>query len=121
VSRRIIVCGGRDYVGNMPDFDRDMRPYRDATIVHGACTTGLDKMAAWWCKANAVKQEPHPADWSDGKRAGPIRNQQMADAGAEACLAWPGGKGTLDMKRRALAAGIRVIEMDADRRQKELT
>lgn len=53
--------------------------------------------------------EPHPADWSThGKAAGPIRNQQMADARADLCLAFPGGKGISDMVRRAERAGIPV-------------
>jgi len=32
----------------------------------------------------------------------------MADAGADLCIAFPGGRGTADMVRRARAAGIPV-------------
>src|SRR5690606_30354012 len=51
----------------------------------------------------------YPADWRrHGRAAGPIRNQEMADAGADLCIAFPGGRGTADMVRRARAAGIPV-------------
>ena len=40
---------------------------------------------------------------------GPRRNSAMA-AYAEACVLFPGGKGTADMKAKALAKGLRVIE-----------
>ena len=55
--------------------------------------------------------ETHPADWSThGRAAGPIRNQQMVDRGADICLAFPTSSsiGTWDCVRRAKAAGIPV-------------
>jgi ABC-type sugar transport system substrate-binding protein len=60
-----------------------------------------------------------PADWEKhGKRAGPLRNQEMVDAGAEfviavhRSLAW--SRGTGDLVRRALAAGIPVYLIDGE-------
>lgn len=60
-----------------------------------------------------VEQEVHDADWNEyGRAAGPIRNQEMVDAGADVCLAFPtGGPGTRDCMRRARDAGIRVFDM----------
>jgi predicted Rossmann-fold nucleotide-binding protein len=40
--------------------------------------------------------------------AGHYRNQEMADTGADLCIAFPGGRGTADMVRRAAAAGIEI-------------
>lgn len=109
-------------------------------IVHGACPTGADEEAArfggWAKQAGAeeigmeVEVEPHPADWDgpctsrcrpnhrrpwrDGATycpaAGARRNREMADLGADLCLAFPLGRspGTRDMIRKAKAAGVPV-------------
>lgn len=113
--RRIIACGGRNYAG---DVGRVLHEYANDVIVHGACPTGLDATVAKWCAENDVIQEPHPAKWSlYGKAAGPMRNQEMADAGADECLAWPGGRGTADMVARAEVAGIRVRRIPCQSRE----
>jgi hypothetical protein len=55
--------------------------------------------------------ETHRAKWDElGKKAGPIRNQEMVDAGADLCLAfWDGNSsGTLDCIKKAVKAGIPV-------------
>jgi hypothetical protein len=80
-------------------------------IVHGACPTGIDALFARVAAEHLVAVHPFPADWrTHGKKAGPIRNQAMVDAGAALCLAFhrdlPNSKGTGDCVRRALAAGI---------------
>lgn len=57
------------------------------------------------------------ADWKKHKKAaGPIRNQLMLDSEIEhieECLlvAFPGGKGTADMVRRAMRFGIEVEDI----------
>jgi hypothetical protein len=49
-----------------------------------------------------------PADWQKhGTAAGPIRNKQMIVSGKpDLVLAFPGGRGTADMSRRAEKHGI---------------
>lgn len=86
------------------------------TVIHGACPTGADAFAADWCRQftnGHVVEERHPAQWSEhGKAAGPIRNQEMVNAGADVVLAFPAthvpSRGTEDAVRRALKAGIPV-------------
>lgn len=111
-SGRIIVCGGRDY--------RDERTIRTVlsvlygaeVLVHGDAR-GADRMAASVGADLGFTTEPWPADWNaHGKAAGPIRNQQMLDAGADLVVAFPGGRGTEDMVRRARAAGVTVLRVD---------
>ena len=53
------------------------------------------------------------ADWEGlGRKAGPIRNQQMLDEGKpDLVVAFPGGRGTANMMRIAREAGIEVIEV----------
>jgi hypothetical protein len=57
--------------------------------------------------------EPHLADWKGlGNIAGPERNREMVEAGADLCIALhrsiETSKGTKDCVRQALAAGIPV-------------
>ena len=85
-------------------------PENDITVIHGGAK-GADTCAHKAAKALGLNVRVYPAQWSEhGKGAGPIRNQQMVDAGADICLAFPLGKsvGTWDCVRRAKAAGIPV-------------
>lgn len=80
-------------------------------LVHGDCPTGADHLAMTLWTANGGVEEPHPADWArHGKGAGPRRNQEMVDLGADVCLAFPIGpsRGTRDCMSRAELAGIKV-------------
>jgi hypothetical protein len=111
---RILVTGSRDWT------DRDtisvaLRGYYDrnrtAVLVHGAAR-GADLIAAgiWYLLGGQL--EAHEAKWrTQGTAAGVIRNQEMVDAGADVCLAFPLGesRGTRDCMRRAAKAGIPVI------------
>jgi hypothetical protein len=119
---RVLVCGGRDYADRANVFstlDRiacvcDEMPLPDAdfVLIHGDAK-GADAIADDWGVCNWVQIEKLPADWdTHGKGAGPIRNQRMIDEGKpEVVVAFPGGRGTADMVRRAKAAGVRVIEV----------
>jgi hypothetical protein len=111
IGKRIIVCGGRDYT----DSDR-ARAALDAAhakspiavIVHGGAP-GADTIAKHWARDHGILRDEFQADWQGlGRGAGPIRNQAMADSGAHGCIAFPGGRDTADMHRRAQAAGIPV-------------
>jgi hypothetical protein len=85
-------------------------------IAHGRCPSGgVDLFAQQWVdssRAYNCSAEPHPADWRrHGAAAGPIRNTEMVELGADLCLAFPGpgSTGTWDCVRKAVAAGIRTI------------
>ena len=70
-------------------------------------------MAQEWAEARGVPCEVYLANWAElGRKAGPIRNQQMLDEGRPTLVvAFPGGRGTADMIRRARSAGVEVIEI----------
>jgi hypothetical protein len=108
----LIVCGGRDYensraVWDALDYVRSRRGV--SKIKHGGCRTGADAIAHNWAEQNGVQVEVFDAEWEKhGKAAGPVRNQKMADSGADGCVAFPGGRGTADMTRRAEAGNIPV-------------
>ena len=64
--------------------------------------------------------EPHRADWKGlGNIAGPARNREMVEAGADLCVALhrrlEASKGTKDCVRQALAAGIPVYLIEDER------
>lgn len=116
---RIIITGGRkreseDDYGTMEDIldrlDYDGLHAPHMVIIQGGCPDGADLLARRVAAEFGMPVETFPADWKKhGRAAGPIRNQEMADAGADLCLAFPSAgrsTGTWDMIRRACAAGI---------------
>ena len=115
-GKRVLVCGGRDYddLGNVwSQLDSYHALQGIALVIHGGAT-GADALAESWAAYNKVARQCFPAQWGKlGKAAGPERNQRMIDEGRpDFVLAFPGGKGTEDMVRRARAAGVPVIEVD---------
>lgn len=112
----VIVCGGRDYADEAAVFrvlDQIKSRKGPLRIIQGGAP-GADLLAFRW----AVKQPScalvnMPADWrTHGRAAGPIRNQQMLDEYApQLVVAFPGGRGTRDMVRRARAAKVEVMEI----------
>jgi hypothetical protein len=117
--KTLIVCGGRDYTDSRAVYWAldQVRAFRGgvAKIITGGAR-GADRLAEDWAEQNGAEVQVFEADWeTHGKAAGPVRNQAMADAGADACIAFPGGRGTADMIRRAKAAGIPVWEPERER------
>jgi hypothetical protein len=113
-KHRVIVCGGRDFADErfvrevLDDYDAE---HGIARLAHGGAT-GADSLAGAWARDNHLVPKVYRANWlRDGRAAGPIRNQQMLDAETpDVVIAFPGGAGTADMKRRARKAGVRVVE-----------
>ena len=112
---RVIVCGSRSWTDRDRIADRlcdlvlSLPRGTQVTIVHGNAA-GADRTAHQEAQKHGLFVEPHPADWSIGKRAGPMRNQKMADLGADLCIAFlkDQSTGTQDMIERARKAGIPV-------------
>jgi hypothetical protein len=118
-KQRVLVTGSRSWTDIKTVYNTLTDHWLEVgnfTLVHGACPTGADNYADQWAGWSSVYPgfnvtvETFPADWSQGKKAGPLRNQKMVDAGADICLAFPTdeSRGTLDCIRRARAAGIPV-------------
>lgn len=82
----------------------------EATILVHGDAPGVDTQAARIWRDWGLQDEPHPADWSIGKKAGPLRNQEMVDLGADLCLAFPTAvsRGTRHCASAAERAGIPV-------------
>jgi hypothetical protein len=111
---RVLVCGARDYTdastlwGALDTIRREA--HHDTMVVIQGGAHGADQIAREWCRSRHVPYDNYPADWDKhGKSAGPIRNQRMIDQGKpDLVVAFPGGRGTADMVRRAQAAGVPV-------------
>lgn len=110
---KVLVCGGRDWRGRAAVV-RMLTQLKPDSVLQGGCPTGADKYAREWARDTETVCETFAANWNEeGPAAGPIRNQRMIDFGKpELVLAFPGGRGTADMVRRARAAGIKVIESE---------
>jgi len=107
-ARRVIVCGSRTWTDEQLIADT-LLCVPNCTIIFGVAPKGADRLAAKVARRMELPLEPHPADWKTyGKAAGPIRNEEMAKAGADLCIAfWDGqSKGTMDMMGRCRKHGI---------------
>lgn len=125
---KVLVCGGRDYSAEAATIwlERNAAKavaeavgagsVRIRTIIHG-CARGADEGAMRWGLAEQIEVLGFPANWKlHGRRAGPIRNQQMIEFGRpDVVIAFPGGRGTENMVRLAMAASIPVIRVPEGR------
>lgn len=117
MTYRIIVCGCRDWTDRTRLENAIMGALIRANtsnveIVHGGCPTGADEIASRLCETGRINEQIYKADWNKfGKRAGPIRNEQMAKDGADLCIAsWDGlSHGTKNMIDNAVRYGIRTL------------
>lgn len=132
---RVIVTGSRDWedegmVGCLLGYVLELADAKgeELTVVHGACSTGADRHASDWAWLRpGAKEEPHRADWRRyGAQAGPVRNKEMVDAGADLCLAFigpctrpncfdvvHGSHGATNCANLARAAGIKTIRVES--------
>jgi hypothetical protein len=111
---RVLVCGGRDFDDTRlfhAAMNQLHRGNRFTALIHGDAK-GADRLADAWARQVLLPVLRFPADWNlHGRTAGAIRNQQMlVDGRPSLVVAFPGGKGTADMVKRARAAGIIVEE-----------
>lgn len=125
-TARLLITGSRNF-GDQGHVDIALmrtalkdarRKLHDAgfdriVLVHGAAR-GADQLAAVVGKSMGFVLDPHPAQWSvHGKAAGPIRNKEMVDLGADLMLAFPRGasRGTRGCMQLAAEAGIEIVNV----------
>lgn len=89
-------------------------------LIHGCCK-GVDEISGNWAKDRFIPVLEFPAKWRElGKKAGPIRNREMADVcvRGDICVSlWDGvSKGTKDMidvcESKGLVLEVKVIEKE---------
>lgn len=97
---KVIIAGGRDF--NDYDLlkrncDAALKNNQIIEVVSGTCR-GADLLGERYAREKGYPIKQFPADWNLGKKAGFIRNKQMADY-ADALIAFWDGKspGTRNM------------------------
>lgn len=109
---KVIIAGGRDYQMRYRDWKILERyvpvGYNGDEIVSG-CATGADEAGEEFADYHGIEISRFPADWRGlGKKAGPIRNEQMAKY-ADAVILFPGGTGTANMRKLAKQYGLKIL------------
>jgi hypothetical protein len=109
---RLLVCGGRNFSDTEHAhavLEKLHRTHGIDVVIEGNAR-GADRIAGYWARRNRIDNLKFPADWDKhGLAAGRIRNGQMlAEGKPDLVLAFPGGRGTADMVRRARAAGVPI-------------
>lgn len=112
---KVLVCGGRDYRDSQRAFavldELHQQGNRITLLIEGGAN-GADRRGREWAEARKVPFQTVHADWAaHGRAAGPIRNAAMLVLRPDVVVAFPGGRGTADMVRRARAAGVRVLDV----------
>lgn len=85
---RIVVSGSRNFnnykviENKILDIIEELNSNDEIEIISGGCR-GVDKCAEMFAYRNGYEFTEFPADWSLGKRAGYLRNKQMAEYASE--------------------------------------
>ena len=107
---KYIIAGGRKFCDSvlMNRVLRKLLTRDDSVIVGGA--PGADTLGQDWADYHQLDYEVMKANWSKyGKRAGVLRNAEMAEAGDALVAFWDGeSKGTRHMIDTALSKGLEV-------------
>ena len=113
---RVLVTGGRDYQDSRRVYAVLDKLHAEAGIdrlIEGGAN-GADRLAREWAEnVGGVPVDTFEADWEHhGKFAGPMRNARMlAEGRPDLVIAFPGGRGTADMVRKARREGVKVVEI----------
>ena len=93
-------------------FQLELDNWRDLEIVHGGAK-GIDSCADKFADTWGLDKKVFPADWdTHGKKAGPIRNRQMAQYADELILIWDNeSSGSRNMKEEMIRLGKPVYEI----------
>lgn len=122
VNMKVIIAGGRDFKDYdllEENCDRILANIEVEEIVSGGQVTtdpvtgekyGADYLGELYAKDNWHKVKIFPANWNKlGKRAGPIRNAQMAEYADMLIAFWDKrSRGTQSMIYEAYAKGLIV-------------
>ena len=112
---RVIVCGGRDFADRAAVYRAldHLHSLRSVVELIQGGAPGADRLAAEWAAERLVKATEVRADWNRyGPSAGPKRNRKMLELKPDGVVAFPGGRGTMDMISAATEAGVPVWHPD---------
>lgn len=110
---RLMLCGGRHFEDVQVIQQELARLHAEqpvTVLIHGSAS-GLGAAAEAWARRNDIHIVRYPPNWElHGKKAESMRNAFMIqDSRPDLVLAFPGGRHTADLVRRAGAANIAVV------------
>lgn len=117
-SLRVIIAGSRNYtdrdefMAHMGEIMVQYRPMLDENIVViSGGARGVDKLGEYWADFHGYEILEFIPEWDKyGRRAGFIRNAQMAENADVLIAFWDGvSKGTENMINIARKRGLKVI------------
>lgn len=118
MSRKVLVCGGRDYDNSSYVYTRldevHASPYwGPIDILCQGGASGAEAIALSWARDRDIECLTLPAEYAHyGRAAGPIRNRLMLDKFRPTLIiAFPGGRSTANMMQLASERKVTVLTM----------
>lgn len=113
---RLVIAGSRQIRADTADnlvFAAMARWGVTPTVVLSGTATGIDEAGERWAEARGIPIERYPADWkTHGRKAGPLRNRQMAEAADAALVIWDGvSRGSKNMLSEAKKRKLALVEV----------
>lgn len=114
-----IIAGSRNLY--LPDLVSEavqlwLEEYGPISEVVSGAAAGMDAAGEAWAVSAGYAVRRFPANWEIGKRAGPLRNREMATyvaARQGGCIViHKGSAGSRDMLRAARDARLKIIDWD---------
>ena len=91
---KVIICGSRDFDNyellktKCDNILKNKKESGEDIIIVSGCARGADSLFFFFAKENGYEVLKFPANWNKyGKKAGYLRNEQMAEE-ANACIAF---------------------------------
>ena len=102
-SINLAVVGSRDFTDY--DYMKSILRWYDIKCIISGGARGADKLAERYAIDNGIKYKEFPADWDKyGKRAGPLRNQEIVNNSDEIVAFWdkssPGTRNTINIAKQ---------------------
>lgn len=114
---KTIIAGSREYTNYITVCSvLDKCPWVITEVISGTAR-GPDTLGERWAEAADISTKQFPAAWDrHGKKAGFLRNKEMAEYGDAAVIFWDGeSRGTKSMIDLALSHGLHVLVVNLPR------
>lgn len=110
---KVIIAGTRtfdDYEALKAYADYKLGQIKEDIEIISGGATGADALGERYAKEKGYTIKRFPADWNRyGKKAGPLRNKQMADYADAVIIFWDGSsRGTKNMLEIAREQGLKI-------------
>lgn len=110
---KVIIAGTRtfdDYEALKAYADYKLGQIKEDIEIISGGATGADALGERYAKEKGYTIKRFPADWNRyGRKAGPLRNKQMADYADAVIIFWDGSsRGTKNMLEIAREQGLKI-------------